>query len=382
MNFGWIVRSFVYMGCLLLLTSCWNSRELNNLGIVSGMGVDKVPDKEEYQVTFQVVIPSSTATSAGASTGKPTITIYSAKDRTIFGAFRKTSKIAARQLFFAHTQLFVIGESTAKSGIEGIFDIFERSHELRLNTEVIVARDTDAISILKLLQPIENLPAVGIVKKSKNTARIWGESRDINVFELVNGMGGEGEVVISGAKIIGNPEDGAKKSGMEQTIVKALVTMSGIGVFKNGILQGWLDDSVARGALWVQNEINETSINVDSRDIKDSIAVNINQSKTKIKIELHDKQAILHVDVVEEGGINEAQSYIDMSKKEEIENLEVELAQETKREIIQALQAAQEMKCDIFNFANELKRTNPKAWDLVKDDWESVFAEGGIGCFC
>lgn len=54
-----------------------------------------------------------------------------------------------------------------KSGIDGIFDIFERSHELRLNTNVIVARDTEASSILKLLLPVESLPAIGIIKRVK-----------------------------------------------------------------------------------------------------------------------------------------------------------------------------------------------------------------------
>ncbi|OMD83344.1 MULTISPECIES: Ger(x)C family spore germination protein [Paenibacillus] len=378
MKVGWMMRSFICICCLMLLTSCWNSRELNNLGIVTGIGVDKVPNKEEYHVTFQIVNPSSTATSAGASTGQPTVTIYSSTDRTIFGAFRKTSKKAARQMFFAHTQLLVLGESTVKSGIDGIFDIFERSHELRLNTNVIVARDTEASSILKLLLPVESLPAIGIIKKSKNTARIYGESRDINVFELINGISGEGSVVISGARILGDAEEGTKKSGMEQTKVKALVTMSGLSVLKKGVLQGWLDGPLARGALWVQNEINETSINVDSDEVKDSIAVNINHSKTKIKIELRNKVPVIHVNVVEEGTLSEAQSYIELSNREVIVQLEQQVALKTKQEITQALQAAQTMKCDIFNFGNELKRINPKAWETVKDNWESVFAEAEV----
>lgn len=378
MKAGWMLRLFTYMCCLLLLTSCWNSRELNNLGIVTGIGVDKVPDKEEYRVTFQIVNPSSTATSEGASTGQPSVTIYSSTDRTIFGAFRKTSKKAARQMFFAHTQLMVIGESTAKHGIDGIFDIFERSHELRLNTNVIVSRDTDASSILKLLLPVESVPAIGIVKKSKNTAKIWGESRDVNVFELINGIGGEGALVISGASIIGDPVEGAKKSGMEATEVKALVTMSGLGVFKKGVLQGWVDGSKSRGVLRVQDKLNETSMNIDSKEAKQSIAVNINYSRTKLNIELRNQQPIFHVDVVEEGTLIEAQSYVELTQREEIVRLEDELALEIKQEVIEALQAAQAMKCDIFNFGNELKRTNPKGWESVKDHWESVFADAKL----
>lgn len=48
--------------------------------------------------------------------------------------------------------------------------------------------------------------------------------------------------MISGARILGDAEEGAKKSGMEQTKVKALVTMSGLSVLKKGFFRdGWMD---------------------------------------------------------------------------------------------------------------------------------------------
>lgn len=176
-----LLRIILCILIIMLLTSCWNRRELNELAIVTGIGIDKAPDKEEYEVTFQIVNPSSTATSTGANTGQSTTTVYSTTDRTLFGAFRKTSKKTARQLFFAHTQLVVIGEAFARSGINEIFDVFERSHELRLNSTVLVSRGVDANAALKILLPIESLPAIGMVKKAKNTAKIWEKTR-ISIF--------------------------------------------------------------------------------------------------------------------------------------------------------------------------------------------------------
>jgi len=185
MKTKWIIHTLVSLSLIFPLTGCWNSRELNDLAIVSAIGIDKAASKDEYRVTFQLVNPSATATSAGASTGQPPITIYTSTDHTLFGALRKTSKQASRQLFFAHTQLIVIGEDLARSGIDNLFDIFERSHELRLNSAILVSRDTDAASILKVLIPVENQPAVGLVKKAKNTSKLWGENRDVNVYEAI-----------------------------------------------------------------------------------------------------------------------------------------------------------------------------------------------------
>ncbi|AOZ92205.1 Ger(x)C family spore germination protein [Paenibacillus crassostreae] len=378
MTTKWTMRTIIYLVLLLLLTSCWNSRELNSVSIVSGIGIDKVPDKDEYRITFQVINPTAMATTIGASTGQAPITIFSTNDQTIFGALRKTSKRATRQLFFAHTQLLVIGESMAKSGINDIFDLFERSHELRLNTAVLVSRGSDAESVLKTLLQMENLPGSGMVKKTTNSARVWGESRLASVFELINDISGNGEIVISGAKVIGDPEVGKKKSDLEQTDPETFITMSGLALFKNGKLTYWLDDAEARGTLWVQNKIKETSINIDSDDKEKAIAINIFRSNTIIKVEIVDGLPVLHVSIREQGSINEMKAYVDLSKRDEINKLEQEIEKETKNEVMQALQAAQRMKSDIFNFGNELKRTDPKAWETVEKDWANLFAQGEL----
>ncbi|ULO09230.1 Ger(x)C family spore germination protein [Paenibacillus sp. 19GGS1-52] len=378
MKVKWIIQPPIYMVMLLLLTSCWNSRELNDMAIVTGIGMDKVPNTEEYVVTFQIVNPSATATSVGVSTGQPPITVYTSTDRTLFGALRKTSKKVARQLFFAHTQLLVIGESLAKSGINGIFDVFERSHELRLNSIVIVSRETDASSVLKILLPIESIPALAVVKKNKNTAKLWGENRAISVFELINSITGEGEPVISGVRIFGDLVKGRKKTYLEQSEVEAVISVSGLAVFKEGKLKGWLDGPEARGTLWVQNKIEQTSINIDSEKKQDSIAIDISHSKTKVKVKLREGVPVFHIYIDEEGSVIESQDFVDLSKRKELQKLEVELAKKTKEEVVKSLQAAQSMGCDIFNFGDELKRKDPKAWETVKNQWSDIFAKGEL----
>lgn len=102
MNIKGVMRVISMGVIVLMLSGCWNSRELNDLAIVSGIGIDLVPETNEFKVTFQLVNPSSTATGFGASAGEPSIVIVSATDRTIFGALRKASKRATRQLFCPH----------------------------------------------------------------------------------------------------------------------------------------------------------------------------------------------------------------------------------------------------------------------------------------
>lgn len=46
---------FLILALVLLLTGCWNRRELNELAIAVGMGIDKQGD--QFRVSLQVVDP-------------------------------------------------------------------------------------------------------------------------------------------------------------------------------------------------------------------------------------------------------------------------------------------------------------------------------------
>lgn len=378
MNGKGLLRLIAITVLVLPLGGCWNSRELNELAIVSGIGMDLVPETDEYRVTFQLVNPSSTSTSNSPGSGKPAIVVVSATDKTMFGALRRASKHVTRQLFFAHTQLIVLGESLARDGINDIFDIFERSHELRLNSEILVARGSDAASVLKLLTPVESLPALGLVKKTQNTSSVWGENRTIRVFDVIQGITGEGDLTINAVKINGDAEEGKKKSNLEGSETLTETMMSGLGVFRQGKLLYWMKDSEARGTEWLLNQIEETVLDIDADDKKESVAVNIIYSRTEVKTTMEDGLPVFHVTIAEEGSVNETDSFVDLSKREEIMKLERQLEKKTRLEVMQAFEKGQQLESDIFNFGNELKRTNPQEWAALDRDWGQIFAKGKL----
>ncbi len=379
MKVKWAVRSIHLIAMLILLTGCWNSRELKELAIVSAIGIDIVPDSDEYRVTFQVINPATISTTMGATAGNVTpVTIYSGTDHTLFGALRRTSQKVPRQLFFAHSQLLVIGESLAKKGIYELFDLFDRSHEIRLNSIVLISRGSDARSTLKLLNPLENVPAHGVVGRSRITSEIWAENIEIEIIDLIQSLAGAGESIISGIRIIGDQEEGGKLKTLEQTELVPYLSMSGIALFKDGKLKRWMDGPEARGVTWVQDKMKSTSINIDCKEKKEAIAVEIILSKTKISVELQHELPIFHIHIQEEGNLTEAKCPIDFSKREEILKLDQALSKVTEDEVMKAIKAAQKQKSDIFNFGRNLKQTDPKAWKEVEKDWDSLFAKGEV----
>ena len=311
-------RVMVYLlllGITISLTGCWNARELRNLAFVLAMGIDRSPKTNEYKVSFQVVIPGSVATgiTGGGGTLTTPVVIYTGTGNTLFSAIRNTSKKVPRQLFFAHLQLVVIGEELAKQGIQDLFDFFERSKEPRLTTMVLVARGSEAKPIISTLTSLEKIPANSITGKVKMSSILLSENYRIEIYEVLKGLVSEGEPLINGVKLIGDPDKGIDKSNVEQTNPAAEVIIQGMTIFKDGKLKGWLDDDEARGTTWILNRMNSTIVELDCKEEKNSIAVEIIRSLTEIHVEIKNGKPIFHIHVKEEGNLNEVQCPIDLS---------------------------------------------------------------------
>ncbi|HEY0827189.1 MAG TPA: Ger(x)C family spore germination C-terminal domain-containing protein, partial [Bacilli bacterium] len=166
-----------------------------------------------------------------------------------------------------------------------------------------------------------------------------------------------------------------KKSNIEQTALPAEVNIKGIALFKDGKLKRWLDGHEARGTLWIRNKMKSTIIDLDCKDKKGAIGVEIIRSHTKVNAEVLAGKPVIHIHIKEEGNVNEVKCSKDLSKAEEITKLEEEWVKETKKEVLQAVKAVQKEKSDIFGFGEAVNRANPKAWKEMKKDWSQTFSE-------
>lgn len=102
-----------------LLSGCWNSRELNELSITSGLGIDKVDGK--YVFTTQIINPSEVAKERAPK--RTVVTTLAEKGDTLFEAWRKMTKKSATKMYFSHVRVLIIGEDLAKEGVSKILDV-------------------------------------------------------------------------------------------------------------------------------------------------------------------------------------------------------------------------------------------------------------------
>ncbi|XEC93941.1 Ger(x)C family spore germination protein [Paenibacillus tarimensis] len=356
--------------CLLPLSGCWNYREMNDLALALAMGVDKAPG-DKYLFSFQVVNAKEIA--GEKATGIVPVHLYSGSGKTLMEAVRKASQKVPRRINNQHVRLFVIGEALAKKGIVEVFDLIERDPEPRMTTRVLIARNTTAEKVLKIVTALEPIPANAILGKVKVTGRVLGESYEVEIDDVIRGlMSKGGGPVISGIRLVGDAK-GDKVSNVEQTDPPAELRTSGMALFKKGKLAGWVTGNRARGLSWINNKMKSTIINVECEQNKGAIAIEAIRSRADVKAVLDEARPSFHIRIRQIGIVAEAMCPVDLNKSAEIRKLEKQWSDLTKRDVKAAVKTAQKLETDVFGFGQTVERANPKAWKEMQKEWGSLF---------
>ena len=160
----------IILSIFVFFTGCWDRQELNQLAIVSGIGVDPGPTEGEITVVYQVVNPSASSGTLGvSSTMTPFMTLQTSA-KTIYAAIRKSSREISRKLYFGHLQVIVIhSELAEKSGIKDLLDMMYRDPEIREDIPVVIAKGQKTDDVLSNQSILESNNSLSILKHLENT---------------------------------------------------------------------------------------------------------------------------------------------------------------------------------------------------------------------
>ncbi|MFT8322557.1 MAG: Ger(x)C family spore germination protein, partial [Bacillus sp. (in: firmicutes)] len=344
---------------------------------ISAIAIDKDDtDDNRFRTTVQIINPSQVA--GGQQGGKvqaSPVKTLSSTGSTLSESLRKISPMVPGHLFFPHIQIMIIGEDVAKDGIQSLFDVIERDSKFRLLFPVLVAKNSLAKDILQITTQLYPIPSDEIVKNLQSSEDDWGEFIGTQADQVIEGLK-EGSLVISGIKVQGDKEQGNKAENMQQISPSARIELGGLALFTDGKLIDWLDDETTRGTTWIMNEIKKTVVNLDCKEMKNAIAVEIYRSTTKTKINMINQQPEINIHVDAEGTISETLCSVDLSKPEEIKQLEKDLETKIKEEIRSTITIAQNEKSDFLGFGEQVNIKDKKAWKKIAKKWDSeVFPE-------
>jgi len=369
--------SFLIIFLFVVLSGCSNYTELNEIAIVLGIGIDYIPEKDVYEVTYQVVNPSENAARGTGSGGTPVIN-YKSRGKTISEAAGNSTNIFPRKNIYSHIQLVLIGEQLAKKeSLNFIFDVFERDAGVRVNVPVLITRNADIKTTMDILSSIDKIPVRSLVGKVMNASDLLGEHGEIKIYDIIENLTNEGsEPTISGISIRGNSKTGASKKNIE-SMNKTFIFLNGIAVFNKGKLVGWIDGKKTKSLQIIKNKIRTSSLRIHC-DQKRYNNLLVNHLKSKSKVDLQNSQAVITIQVNAFGNLTELLCNKDISKREVIKEYQRKGEQELEKEIKDGIIVAQKLESDVFGFGEILRNTHQKKWRKSKQQWNKLFSQAKV----
>lgn len=358
---------------LLLLGGCWNKRELNELAIVTAVGVDK--SDELFEISVQIVNPSQVASKKASSNQVPVFT-YHAKGKSLFEAIRKLTSLTPRKPYYAHAQIIIIGEEMAKEGMNSVLDLFQRDPEGRSDFNIIVSHDSTAQEILSVLTPLEDVPASKMFKSLKVSEATWGTTESVILDDLIQSLGSiDHSAVLPSIYIHGDAGAGDFSSNIEKIDSPAQLKYDGLAIFKNYKLIGYLSEQESRDYSFLNNHIKST-FEIITCPEQGKISTEIINSSTKVTGHFQNDLPSISIKLDIEQNVAEISCPLDLTKSKTIDALNKVTSKQIKERLERTLQTIQQTyQVDLLKFSEVLHREDYQAWNRIKKNWLTLYPE-------
>lgn len=372
-----IVRLILLATFLLFLSGCWDQNELNELSLVTGLGIDKGKE-HKYLLTAEVLNPPSLdPDTLGAQTAS---IIYSLEGDSIAELTKKMNVGFTRKLIFSHLRTVIVSKELAKEGNLVFIDFFEADREIRNDFNLIIANNTTARNLLKITYPIQRVSSLKFNTQLATMIEEWGGAPEIRMKDYINALVSPGrEPVLVNINLDGSPEKGDSMENMEEVDLHSIATINGLSIFNGMKYQGELPIKHTRNYLLLQNKLKKTSITAPCGDKDKVMTARIIGSNTDIAAKYQNDQPHFDIHIDLEGRIELIQCQADITKTATYLEIEEKYNKTFENEIKETIEILQEQYgLDIFGLGEHMERQDYKNFKKVRENWNEEFAKADI----
>ena len=361
------MKKLLIIPIIILLTGCWNYYELNNLAICTGIAIDKIDDK--YEVTY--LISNAKKNETSAKEGEAGTTTYSGIGDTIQDAINDMKVKMPFEPYSGHLVVTIISEDIAKDGIENILDYLARDTESRNFFYILLSKNTKAKNILEIISPLQTFPSQTIASDIETSSADSSLIYEITYNDFIYTLLEQGiNPVLNSITIIGNIEKGTDSKELSNTVPQATIKIDTLGIFKDDKLLGWATIDESKGINLLTNNVKNLYIKTKCED---KYMMNyIENIKTKTNIDLENNK--VKVKITGNAKILETNCKINLENTETINNIEKNIKEELNRIINESTYLVQKKyTTDVLGYGKTIHKKNPKKWNEIKDNWETIF---------
>lgn len=338
----------------LLLTGCWDRRELDERSLITAVALDTAP--EGYKLSFMIPIPIKIAGSGGGGTGEggqDVVQIFSSTGTTISEAFGKIRREVNQEPFFGYTVLLLLGEDVLQTGIEKDLDVFRRYPQMRRRLIPAVVKGR-ADEVLHANPKLEQIPSNYIYLLLDNGIS-QGWMADVTLGDL-----------------FANLSDPSRNGVVNMLDIKNdVVRWIGLAVLKGDRMVGRLSDVESVPAIQLRDQKAGNFIEVPCPGGKGSFVFRALRVNPKVKIDNKEKiriKSTVHVigEIIENGCKNNLSDQKELVK---FSSSVKKLYEQVARNLLHKMQ--KELKSDIFFYGERIRALHPQLWREI--DWKTTF---------
>ena len=290
-----IFKITIFIIILFTLSGCFNYKEINDYAIVSGISIDENKEKsvDKYKVGIQIMNAKK-----DEEIDSSLITFYEASGKTIYDALEKIMLDSPKELYLGHNEVIVISENLLKKENPlNYLDYFMRDPESEKDAVVMVSKEKDASSILKVITPLETLPSKNLRSTLSVADNFSGILTVVTIDEFISDLSNPyAEAIIPSVKIEGKLNKGEKMDNIKESDPNTKLTFDTLGYFKNNKLKGYLSTNESIGYNFLANLPKESYINVKC-DNKNYATLRITNNKFKEYFYYDDNKPIVKVKI-------------------------------------------------------------------------------------
>ena len=339
-------------GCSLGRGVYSNYRPLEELRLVETFGLDLDGDGLLLSASALPDASGGAVLSARAAALAPGLEAL--QDRAVRG-----------QVFFAHTQYLVLGQSYAEAGVGGLFDYVERDIHTRMGTGLFVVRDGTAASLVTGAGADWDVSGVLASVRRETAAR--GDSHVFDLRETAVELSEYGAALVCALRIVSS-------SGGVYDVQPGLAAVpAGFGVLKDGRLIGFLDESEALAASLLRGTLGAVPVLLPDGS-GGAVTVEVRCARPELRCSrTADGKLLLEIAAKPEAVIAAADGGADVTDASALEAMTAALNARVRDAIAHTVSRAQAMDADFpaFGRALRLSGVDPAA---LPPDWLRTLA--------
>lgn len=347
------IKIFLFLSLFLSLYGCWDSIELTNIFMVTGISIDTVDEEGKIELGIQVIKPRSS--NSEESKTSETIFFYDDGDN-ISECLTKISKNINRKLFLKHNQVLLIGENLAKKGFIKYLDFFIRNSQARIEVLLFIT-EGKAREYLKAKIDESEVSGIFLSELIHNLANV-SEMYRVRIIDFMSYYLSDTSSTYIPFISISDKHDDIKD-----------IKISGYSILKKDKFLYVLENNMLMEFSWFYG-VNKCKLELKSEE--GEIIFSIKKIDVKKKYHYDDTLFInLKINAVLE--VEEIEGFTDYEKNELIEHLKKEINKEIIKKMEAVFKLTQKNNTDIFEIGLDIYRFHNKLFKNIEYKWEEVY---------